>query len=279
MIVYTHPKYKYVRVAEIPKSEIEKIDFATCNQPGESVRNFYNRQQKKPALVTNGGFFGMANGHPCFNFIDEKTSMNACEQYAWGMGIIGDDKLMFGVRGNNTQSSWRDFISGFPCLLSAGHKEAEAKWIGQEINYKARRTLLGYNDTTVFLVVVESPGMKFDACQNLLLGLGVTYAINLDGGGSSKMIAYGNVVTTDWTERAVDNVVAIYLKDEFPEVKPIEPGCTVKVLKNIIYDSKKTFRTWFDTYTVYSVCGDRAVIGVDGVITAPVHIDNLRRVD
>ena len=43
MKVYTHSKYSYVRVAEIPKNEIEKIDFSLCKQPRETLFSFYNR--------------------------------------------------------------------------------------------------------------------------------------------------------------------------------------------------------------------------------------------
>ncbi len=37
-----------------------------------------------------------------------------------------------------------------------------------------------------------------------------------------------------------------------------------------------TFVCWHDTYTILSIKGDRAVIGVKGIITAPVNTKNLR---
>lgn len=39
-----------------------------------------------------------------------------------------------------------------------------------------------------------------------------------------------------------------------------------------------TFAVWYDHYTILSIQGDRAVIGVDDVITAAVHTDNLQKV-
>ena len=209
MKVYTHSKYSYVRVAEIPKNEIEKIDFSLCKQPRETLFSFYNRQTVKPAIVTNGGFFNMSNGETCFNYKDENKMINETNSYRWGMGVIGDKELKYG---NLSDENWRDFISGYPNLIDSGKK---VKFdFALELNYLARRTILGYNNDTVFLVCVETPGFNYIMAQNFMVSLGCTFAINLDGGGSTKMLYNGKSVTKDATNRPVDNVVAIYLKNE-----------------------------------------------------------------
>jgi N-acetylmuramoyl-L-alanine amidase len=56
--------------------------------------------------------------------------------------------------------------------------------------------------------------MNFSQMQDLMLGLGCKHAINLDGGGSTKMLHNGKSVTTNATNRPVDNVIAVYLKEE-----------------------------------------------------------------
>lgn len=209
MKVYTHPKYSYVRVAEIPKAEIEKIDFALCKQPRETLGAFYNRQTRKPDLLTNGGFFSMSDGVTCFNFRDENTQVMYNDSYQWGMGIVGNNEIGFG---HMNEKPWRDFISGYPNLIEHG-KKLEITF-AKELNYKARRTMLGYSDTTVYLVCVENPGLAYKEMQDLMLNFGCTYAINLDGGGSTKMLHNGKSVTKNATNRAVDNVVAVYLKKD-----------------------------------------------------------------
>ncbi|MFS8666031.1 MAG: phosphodiester glycosidase family protein [Limnochordales bacterium] len=56
------------------------------------------------------------------------------------------------------------------------------------------RTAIGYNEREIFLVTVdgrwegEADGMTLWELQEFLLGLGVTEALNLDGGGSTTMI-------------------------------------------------------------------------------------------
>ena len=100
--------------------------------------------------------------------------------------------------------------------------------------------------------------------------------MNADGGGSTKMIAWGKTITTNWTNRAVDNVLTVRLKK--PTLSNIKAGNKVRVVNNVIYGSNKTFGVWYNTYTVMSVSGDRAVIGVNGVITAAVNTINLEKV-
>ena len=69
--------------------------------------------------------------------------------------------------------------------------------------------------------------------------------------------------------------------------RPFSKGDVVKVINTIkkgvgrprgkLY-SGGTFAVWYDHYTILSIQGDRAVIGVDGVITAAIHIDNLQKI-
>lgn len=208
MKIYTHKKYSYVQVVEIPKTELRKIDFALCNQPRETLSAFYNRQSDKPDIVANLGFFNMSNGDTCFNLITDGKVVNSTEQCQWGIGVRGDTNIEY--NGLSWRKDWRCFISGYPNLISNGKKITID--FAKELNYKARRTILGYNDTAVFLVLVETPGLAFTAMQNLMLDLGCTYAINLDGGGSTKALHKGQSITKEVTNRAVDSVLAIYLK-------------------------------------------------------------------
>jgi exopolysaccharide biosynthesis protein len=109
---------------------------------------------------------------------------------------------------------YRDFISAYPPLVEGGRKSVIT--FAEEINYKARRSLFGYNKTHIYLIVIDSPGMNFREMQDLCLSLGIEYAINLDGGGSSSMVHQG-ITITDTTNRQVDNVLAVYLKKEEPK--------------------------------------------------------------
>ena len=58
----------------------------------------------------------------------------------------------------------------------------------------------------------------------------------------------------------------------------ISVGDTVVVTNPVIYGSNSTFAVNYDYYTVMEVVGDRAVIGVDGVVTSAIATYNLRKV-
>ena len=208
MKIYTHSKYSYIKVVEIPKSEIRKIDFSLCKQPRETLSSFYNRQADKPDIVSNLGFFNMSNGDTCFNLVSNYQAINSTALYQWGMGIVGDANIEYG--GLSLKNNWRCFVSGYPNLIAEG-KKIEIDF-AKEINYKARRTMLGYNSNSIFLVLVENPGLTFNEMQDVMLGIGCTYAINLDGGGSTKALHNGVSITKNSTNRAVDSVLAVYLK-------------------------------------------------------------------
>ena len=147
-------------VAIIPKSEITVIDFATCNQPAETIEQFYNRQKVKPTIVTNGGFFNMSTRAPVCNYVDEGNAKSANAKYKWGMGVVGNNRLIYGELNSR---KWRDFVSGYPNLLD--DSQAVTITFAKEINYKARRTLLGYDDKRVRRVCVDSPGMNLCEAQ------------------------------------------------------------------------------------------------------------------
>lgn len=56
----------------------------------------------------------------------------------------------------------------------------------------------------------------------------------------------------------------------------IHVGDTVRVTNAVTYDGVP-FKCWYDTYQVMELNGDRAVIGVNGTVTAAINVSNLRR--
>ncbi|MBQ6756771.1 MAG: phosphodiester glycosidase family protein [Oscillospiraceae bacterium] len=207
---YTHPDYSYVTVLEIPISEIRKIDFTPAKQPRETLKNFYDRQTDKPGFICNAGFFSMTDGTPCFGQVDEGVVRVNDTRYNEGFGVLSGDLTRL-VYGRFTDGGWKDFLSAYPMLVKGGKKLTEWSY-ATELNYKAVRSIIGYNDETIFYVHVGKPGMNFSQMASVMLGLGCTYAMNLDGGGSARALLQGSVIGTPTENRAVDSVLAIYFK-------------------------------------------------------------------
>ena len=214
---------KYITVVQIAKNEIDKIDFALCKQPKQTLRDFYDDQKDKPDIVCNGGFFALSTGETIFNFKDGGKTISNNPQYRWGIGIVNGE-LKFGCVDNE---KFDDFVSAYPPLVEES-KAIEITY-SKELDYKARRTMLGYNDDTVFIVAVDLPGMKFSEMQKFMLNLGCTFAINLDGGGSTKILNKdGDSITSTLYNRAVDNVVAVYLKKQKTTLYKVQVGAFSK---------------------------------------------------
>ena len=210
MKVCTHSSYSYVHIVEIPKTEIEKIDLVMGEQPKETLGNYYNRQTDKPDVLINAGFFVTRTGDTIFNLVDDGKVYSTNSSYKWGIGITNEHKdIKYGSIAN-ANNKFVDFVSGYPPLVDNGVSCSPWKF-ATEINYKALRTMIGYNDKTIFIVTIDKPGMAFTAMANLMISIGCKYAINLDGGGSSRCMVEGKVINTPTENRKVDSMLAVYL--------------------------------------------------------------------
>lgn len=208
MEIYSPTNKSYVHIAKVPRTEIKKIDIATCNEPAETLDSFYKRQAVKPDLLVNCSLFGMSSGIPCFGLIDEGKIRANDGARVLGVGVKNDADIAFG----HINDGWRDWVSGYPVLVQDGKKTTITDAL--DLNYKAKRMMWGFNNQYVYIVAVEDPGMLFNEMQDLMCDLGCSYAINLDGGGSVRMLQDGKKVVGSLVNRPVDNVLAIYLKTE-----------------------------------------------------------------
>jgi hypothetical protein len=102
----------------------------------------------------------------------------------------------------DTQAGVAESIGGSPILIRDG-----ARWFADAANDFTRgrqpRTLVGWNPAGEKLLVTvdgrqpeDSVGMTLAEAADLLLALGATDGINLDGGGSTTFVAGGTVVNT-----------------------------------------------------------------------------------
>ena len=79
------------------------------------------------------------------------------------------------------------------------------------------RTVLGYNDQKLILIVVDgrqpgySTGMSLYELSTILVELGATEAINLDGGSSSTFIVDGKVVNRPSGQQERDVLSAVFI--------------------------------------------------------------------
>lgn len=231
----------YIHRVEIPIEEIEHVDFALCKEPKETISQYYNRQEKKPDVICNGGFFAMKTGETIFNYVDEHEVKSKNPLYPWGIGTTDNVNLVYGCVTDGTP--YKDFICGYPVLVAG--REIQSMWHPSEIAARNPRTAFGYNQDYVYIVVVDGrqtgkPGMTLDELAQYMMDIGCDHAINLDGGGSSRLHIKDRVVNSPIENRAVDSILAIYLKEEFKkesEPKKFEVGDIVYFNGGLTYSS------------------------------------------
>lgn len=207
MRVYKYANYDYITIAEIPLSEIERIDMDLCKQPSETPDTYYRRVKVKPDIICNLGLFNMSNGQTCQTFINDGETVNIEAWLADGIGIRDAKDIAFG---RYTDAGWRDFINGYPVLVR--NYAIQPVTYAKELNYSARRTAIGFNDSTLYVVCVDNPGTVFEFLSRVMLDIGCQYAIAVDGGGSTRMLYKGVAQTSQTWVRSVDNVFCVYLK-------------------------------------------------------------------
>lgn len=127
----------------------------------------------------------------------------------------------------NIESKWQDakFILGSgPMLVRNGNVEISMSSKDYFVYGPNARTVVGYDQDTkkLFFVVNDkgtstSKGSSLTAMANYMISLGADYAMNLDGGGSSTMVArpYGASepvlmnVPSDGSERVVSAILEV----------------------------------------------------------------------
>lgn len=215
MKVYNHSNYSYVKIVEVPHKEIKKLDLIMGAQPKEKLGTLYGRLEEKPDVLINAGFFALSTGASCFNLVDDGTVYSSNTSYKYGFAIDKDHKsFKYGSLDDfKKNASYSDFISGYPNLVDNG-KSCSPWTFATEINYKAARSIAAYDDNNTYFITIGKPGLAFTAMANMLVEMGIKYAINLDGGGSSRLLIGGEVANTPTEDRAVDSMLALYLTED-----------------------------------------------------------------
>lgn len=232
-------KCKYeVTLIEVPKSEIENIDFILCAQPVETLQNFYKRQNKKPDLLSNCGFFNMQNGETDMTYISEGKVVKRADWALKGFGVTNGGELVYG--NVDSRNDWKSFVGAYPALIE-NYKPLKIT-TASEINYRTRRTVLAETTDTLLLILVEGAGLNLEELQGMLIGLKVQNAANYDGGGSTNAYMNGEKITSSAYNRAVDNVFCVYLKKKQPDIIPVKLYYSVIAGKSLLKSSAEKLR-------------------------------------
>lgn len=191
----------YVTHLVINKSEVKEIRFLKDKKM--KMSEWY--EKTKADCLINGALFN-PDGTPIENYISDYIVYSKSDWAVDGVSVT-DNIIEFG------KPKGRDFISGFPCLVPKININ-----IGNSLSGANPRSVFSINNNEILLTTVDGRqngrGMVITQLAYYMSMMGVTHSINLDGGGSTRMMFKGEVLNKPTEDRAVSNVIAIWLKDE-----------------------------------------------------------------
>ena len=200
----------------------KRIDVAEST-PGTLEKTSEIAAREKAAAAVNGSFFRMKPPYgPTtyvridgkFRGIDNEGSARKRDQFESGCLAVTGRKATV-AKALSRELDWEDGIeasdvlSSGPLLISGGIPE-----VFKDVKFNTNRhprTAVGILDdgSKVFVVVdgrsSKSQGATMEEIQKIMLWLGCTDAMNLDGGGSSSMVVRGKVVNHPCDNKTFDS--------------------------------------------------------------------------
>lgn len=202
----------------------------------------------------------------------------------YGTGRVG---LGFSFNGNKyawsylNNAKYPDFVGGFGLLVHNG-----AKKIVNPKNDRDARTALGITaDNRLIIMVIgeNSPDMcSTDTLADKMLAVGAVNAINLDGGGSSQVIAPDCTIDS---ARNVNNYICIWLNKPIVPAQPSTDTLTAKAtakVQTLGSDGKPEYGRYIaigDVCTIHSTITPGLLIKIEYPTSAGKRTAYVRSLD
>ena len=199
--------------AEIDRRDIRRIDIVQLG--GLTMNQWYSRQKDKPKYMLNASLWD--NKGPIGTiWLDGKLVRDEGTGYGFG---ISDGGFSFGDPWN---TKWDNYITGYPALIQNGRKTTVSvdSYVQNSVN---RRSAICCKDNVLYMVT--GTGLKLNQFRDQLATYGMTEAINLDGGGSSRLLVDGDAINSPTDDRRCKLAIAVWVKDSLPSPTPsYQPG-------------------------------------------------------
>lgn len=205
----------YVTHLVMNRSEIEEIK-VLYGDP-KFMSEWYN--EFKPDAMINGALFDFGTGIPIETFKSDGVLYSESSWCRKGMGIDYNKSIKFG----DFDSSYKDFIVGFPVLIDNGKIDINFD-VGSSLKSAHPRSVFSVNDNEILITSVDGrqegkPGMTIKRLSEYMQMMGVTNSINLDGGGSTRLMLGNKVLNSPSENRKITSIIAIWFKRDVKEDK------------------------------------------------------------
>ena len=194
-------------IVSIGNDEIDKIDIVQLN--GLTMKKWYDKQEKKPDYMINASLWD--DGKNAIGTIWQNGELVRNEGTGYGFGI--NKKGGFGF-GNPWDIEWNNYITGYPALIKEG-KIMPDSVDSYVMTSKSKRSVIASAGNNIYLIATN--GMTIAQLRKFLADNGYYNAINLDGGGSSRLMIGDKAVNSPTDDRIIPNAICVWLKKDNKE--------------------------------------------------------------
>ena len=206
------------------RAEIRKVDIVQLN--GLTMYEWYDKQPDKPAIFINASLWD-ANKRP-IGTIWENGKMVRDEGNGFGFGIAQNGGWTFAAPWD---LKWMDYITGYPALIQDGKSKTD-KVDNYVQNSKNKRSVIATAGDRLYFITADN--MTIAQLRKALLNFGVYHAINLDGGGSSRLMVNGRAINSPTDNRRCPNAIAVWLNSEQTTPPPSNTHWAQECLNSLV---------------------------------------------
>lgn len=197
------------------KNEIDRVSVVQLD--GLTMGAWYTRQADKPDLMINASLW---DGKGAIGTIWQDGQLVRNEGAGFGFGVNKTGDWGFG---DPWAVSWQDYITGYPALVRDG-KVLNHSVDRYVMTAQTKRSVIAAAANRLYLIAAD--GMTIAQLRKALMDFGVYHAVNLDGGGSARLMVNGKAVNGPTDDRKCPNAIAVWLKKDSKEDKSMD---TIKV--------------------------------------------------
>ena len=194
-------------IVSIGNDEIDKIDIVQLG--GRTMKQWYDKQETKPDYMINASLWD--DGKNAIGTIWQNGELVRNEGTGYGFGINKNGGFGFG---NPWDIAWNNYITGYPALIKDG-KIMPDSVDSYVMTSKSKRSVIASAGNNIYLITTNE--MTVAQLRKFLADNGYYNAINLDGGGSSRLMVGANAVNAPTADRIIPNAIAIWLKKDNKE--------------------------------------------------------------
>ena len=188
-------------IVSIGNDEIDKIDIVQLG--GRTMKQWYDKQTDKPDYMINASLW---DDKGAIGTIWQNGELVRNEGNGYGFGINKSGYFHFG---NPWDTAWNNYITGYPALIKDG-KIMPDSVDSYVMNSHTKRSVIGSAGDKLYLISMNN--VTIEQLKVALSNFGIYNAINLDGGGSSRLMVGANAVNSPTDDRIIPNAICVWLK-------------------------------------------------------------------